>query len=163
MQDATSQPGNGGSQRGPVSAPRLWPGLCTQARLTPDMAGPRPRARLGEPPWTPSRSVLCSQQKEESENRAGISRPAAHRRADWLGPQEPRQAATAPTRAHPSGHSLTAVYTTQQLWLQGPAGPWERMCPSVRRKAALSPSFICSLTHSTGLCRFGVEPSFIER
>ena len=35
----------GGSQRGPMSVPKPWPGLCTQAHLAPDPAGLPPRER----------------------------------------------------------------------------------------------------------------------
>ena len=35
----------GGSQHGPMSVPKPWPGLCTQAHLAPDPAGLPPRER----------------------------------------------------------------------------------------------------------------------
>ena len=124
--EATSSLGIAGSQRGPMSAPKPGPGLCTWARLAPAGRTPGPREAGGAVVGTPP---LCSLfTAEESKARAGVSRPAP------LGPQEPRQAATALTHPRPSGHSLTPR-TPQQLWLQAPAAPWERVCPS-----ALSPA-----------------------
>lgn len=113
-------------------------------------AGLLARARLGEPSWAHSRSALCSQQKKV---RTGLAFPGQH---PW-GLRSPGRLPW-PQHTHaPRGTASRRVHHTAAL-APSPCSPLGARVPF----STLTRSFICSLTHSTSLCWFGLEGSFTE-